>query len=89
MRQRQCDKTRDETSEETRVETITAALIFLMSHYARTGCPRLAVCIARHMQCLALHPDSAPVLRDVCASLHGCWSSAAATQPAPSRAELH
>jgi hypothetical protein len=29
------------------------------------------------MQCLALHPDVAPVVRDICASLHGAWSEAA------------
>jgi hypothetical protein len=63
--------------EATRVETLTASLVYLMTHYARTGCPRLAVCVSRHMQCLALHPDSAPVVRDICASLHGAWHEAA------------
>lgn len=63
--------------EETCVETIAAALIYLMTHYARTGCPRLALCVSRHLQCLALHPDATPVLRDICASLHGVWSEAA------------
>jgi len=29
--------------QESRVESITAALVYLMTHYARTGCPRLAV----------------------------------------------
>jgi hypothetical protein len=29
---------------ESRVESITAALVYLMTHYARTGCPGLAVC---------------------------------------------
>lgn len=60
--------------EATRAETLTASLIYLMAHYARTGCPRLAVCVSRHMQALALHPDAAPVLRDVCAALHGTWN---------------
>lgn len=60
-----------------RVETITAALLYLMTHYSRTGCPRLAVCVARHLQCLAMHPDAAPVVRDICASLHGAWGEAA------------
>lgn len=60
----------------TRAETIMAALLYLMTHYARTGCPRLAICVARHMQCLALHPDAPPVVRDICASLHGVWSEA-------------
>jgi len=70
-----------------RVETITAALVYLMTHYARTGCPRLALCVSRHMQCLAVHPDAAPVLRQVCASLHGAWTEAAAPAPhAPARA---
>lgn len=74
--------------EESRAETITAALLFLMTQYARTGCPRLAICVSRHMQCLALHPDAAPVVRDVCASLHGPWGEAAAAQPVAS-APLH
>jgi hypothetical protein len=62
---------------ESRVETLTAAVLYLMTHYARTGCPQLAVCVSRHMQCLALHPDAAPVVRDICASLHGAWGEAA------------
>jgi len=62
--------------EESRVESITAALLYLMTHYARTGCPRLAVCVSRHMQAIALHPDAAPVLRDICAGLHGVWANA-------------
>ena len=59
-----------------RAETITAALLYLMTYYARTGCPRLALCVSRHMQCLALHPDADPVIRDICASLHGAWREA-------------
>jgi hypothetical protein len=58
-------------------DTVTAALLYLMTHYARTGCPRLALCVSRHMQCLALHPDAAPGVRDICASLHGAWSNQA------------
>ena len=63
--------------ETTRAETVMAALLYLMTHYARTGCPKLAVCVSRHMQCLALHPDAPLVVRDVCASLHGAWGEAA------------
>ena len=74
--------------DETRVETVTAALIYLMTHYARTGCPRLALCVSRHMQCLASHPEAPDVLRDICASLHGAWSSAAAPA-APAPGPLH
>lgn len=64
-------------AETSRAETVTAALLYLMTQYARTGCPRLAMCVSRHMQCLAAHPDAAPVLRDICASLHGAWHEAA------------
>lgn len=58
-------------------EMMAAALLYLMTHYARTGCPRLAQCVARHLQCLATHPDATPVLRDISAALHGAWCSAA------------
>jgi hypothetical protein len=67
-----------------RAESVTAALLYLMTHYARTGCPRLALCVSRHMHCLATHPDAAPVVRDICAALHGAWSRAAAEEEADS-----
>lgn len=63
--------------EETPVEVLAAAAIYLMTHYASSGCPRLALCVSRHLQCLALHPNAPPVLRDICASLHGRWTEAA------------
>lgn len=59
---------------EPRQEVLVAALLYLMTHYARTGCPRLAVCVSRHLQCLAVHPQAATVVRDTCASLHGAWT---------------
>ncbi len=68
--------------ETSRAETVTAALLYLMTHYARTGCPRLALCVSRHMQCLALHPDAPAMVRDICGSLHGTWAEASTrTQP--------
>jgi len=66
----------DRQPDEDRAESITAALVYLMTHYMRTGCPRLALCVSRHMQALALHPDAAPVLREICAGLHGVWANA-------------
>jgi hypothetical protein len=62
-----------EESPEPRADILVAALLYLMTQYARTGCPRLAVCVSRHLQCLALHSEATPVLRDTCASLHGAW----------------
>lgn len=72
-----------------RADTIAAALIYLMTHYARTGCPKLAVCVSRHMQCLAVHPDAPPVLRDICASLHGTWAQPGKPGQETSAASLH
>ena len=59
-----------------RVETVVAALIFLMTQHARTGCPRLALYVSRHLQCLACHAAAGPVLRATCASLHDAWAEA-------------
>jgi len=64
-------------SQVSRPQALIAAALYLMTHHVRTGCPRLAVCIARHLQCLAAHPDADPVIRDICAGLHGIWAEAA------------
>jgi len=66
-----------------RPETLIAALLYLMTHHARTGCPQLALCISRHLQCLALHPGADPVIRDICAGMHGVWAEALG-EPVPS-----
>jgi hypothetical protein len=59
-----------------RPEALVAATLYLMTHYARTGCPRLALCISKHLQCLAVHPDADPIVRDICAGVHGAWMGA-------------
>lgn len=69
--------------EQSRPELLVAATLYLMTHYMRTGCPRLALCISRHMQCLALHPGADVKIRDVCAALHGAWGRAAGPDPQP------
>lgn len=71
------DHEKDEVS---RPEVLSAALIYLMTHYLRTGCPRIAVCVLRHMELLALHGEADPVLRDTCASLRCAWELASAPQ---------
>ena len=68
-------------SEEGRAETLIAALLYLMTHYARTGCPRLALYVSRHLQCLACHGLADPVVRDACAALYGAWASATEHSP--------
>lgn len=60
---------------EPREEILVAALLYLMTQYGRTGCPRLAVCVSRHLQCLAVHPGASAVVRDTCAALDGAWTT--------------
>ena len=55
-------------------ETILASLIFLLTHYAWSGGPQLAMYVTRHIECVCVHPDIAPVVRNVCASLHAEWA---------------
>jgi len=64
-------------SQASRPQTLIAGALYLMTHYARTGCPRLALCISKHLQCIAVHPDADPVIRDICAGMHGAWAAAA------------
>jgi hypothetical protein len=63
--------------EASRVETIVAGLLYLMTQHARTGCPRLTVYIFRHMQCLACHSAAPAVLPETCALLRNAWNEAA------------
>jgi hypothetical protein len=75
---------------EARPDLLVAATLYLMTHYMRTGCPRLALCISRHMQCLAVHGEADPKIRDICAALHGVWGEAATgVAQAPDRRDLH
>jgi hypothetical protein len=72
----------NEPIRENRYETLVASLIYLMTHYARTRCPRLAICIARHMQLLAVHADADYVVRDICSALQGSWQQVASPSAA-------
>lgn len=64
----------DEENTFSSVETVVAALIYLAAHHARTGCPGIATCIERHLDCLAEHPQAGPIIREICASVRGLWS---------------
>jgi hypothetical protein len=76
-------------SQVSRPQALIAAALYLMTHYARTGCPRLALCISKHLQCLAVHPDADPVIRDICAGMHGAWAEAAGEKIVAFRPRLH
>lgn len=56
---------------------VISALIYLMSSYRRTPCPRLAQCVAGHLECLSRHPDADPVIREICAGMVDEWRTAA------------
>jgi len=68
-----------------RVETIIAATFYLMNAYQRTRCPRLARCIAAHLDCISRHPDADPTIRAVCNGMFDDWRAVAETTlPCPS-----
>jgi hypothetical protein len=62
---------------DTPVDTIVAALLYLVTAYYRRPCPALAACIARHFACLAGHPGAARVLSDVARGSICMWETAA------------
>ncbi len=64
-----------------RVETIIAATFYLMNAYQRTRCPRLARCVAAHLDCLTRHPDADPTIRAVCNGMCDDWRAAAEGAP--------
>ena len=62
---------------DTPVDTVVAALLYLVTAYYRRPCPALAACIARHFACLAGHPSAARVLSDVARGSVYMWETAA------------
>lgn len=64
-----------------RPEIVISALIYLMSSYRRTPCPRLAQCVAGHLECLSRHPGADPVIREVCAGMVDEWRGACPQVP--------
>lgn len=54
-------------------ERATAALVYLMSAFARSRCPRLACMVGHHLEMLARHPESPELIRDTCAQLIPAW----------------
>lgn len=62
---------------DTHLDTMVAALLYLVTAYYRRPCPALAACIARHFACLARHPGAARVLGDVARSSVCVWETAA------------
>jgi hypothetical protein len=70
-----------------RAETVLGAVLYLMTAYRRTQCPRIAACVAAHLECLAGHPQVDATIRDLCAGMCDEWRSAA--QSPRLRPDLH
>jgi hypothetical protein len=65
-----------------RLETVLGAVLYLMTAYHRTRCPRIAGCVAAHLDCLAAHPHADSTIRAVCAGMREEWHAAAGVAPA-------
>jgi hypothetical protein len=62
---------------QSRPAVITAALIYLIAAYQRTPCPCVALCIVRHLDCLADHQAADPVIRQICGTVRETWARVA------------
>lgn len=60
-----------------RPEIIIGSLLFLMSAHRRTPCPCVAICVARHLECLTHHPEVDCVIRQMCDAVRKEWELAA------------
>jgi acyl-[acyl carrier protein]--UDP-N-acetylglucosamine O-acyltransferase len=74
--------------EQSRAETLVGAVLYLMTAYHRTHCPRIAACVAAHLECIAGHPEVDPTIRQVCAGMCDEWHGVAGHAPGP-RMRLH
>jgi len=72
---------RTRNSEQGRPEIIIGSLLFLMSAHRRTPCPCVALCVARHLECLTCHPEVDCVIRQICDAVRKEWQLAAGIAP--------
>lgn len=54
---------------------IVAATIYLMSCHARTGCPRLACMVERHLRILGRHGGVNETVRDMAQKMSAAWNA--------------
>ena len=55
------------------VETVSNALLYLMTAYQRTQCPCVAAAIVRHLEYVAALPGTPESLRLLCTRLQFDW----------------
>ena len=75
----QTGKSERATRGQSRPAVIVAALLYLIAAYQRTPCPCVALCIVRHLECLARHEGADPVIRQICSAVRETWAQIAAT----------
>ncbi len=56
-------------------DRLLAATIYLMSCHARSGCPRLACMVSRHLELLGRNPNAGEFVRDTCRRLAAAWEA--------------
>jgi hypothetical protein len=66
-----------------RAETLLGAVLYLMTAYHRTRCPRIAACVAAHLECIVRHPQVDPTIRQVCAGMCDEWHGVAELSTRP------
>ena len=55
--------------------TLFAAALYLVTNYARSGCPLLCRMVMRQLACIQAHPDESvtQAMRDTCRKLQEEW----------------
>src|SRR5262249_8736610 len=64
---------------------VLAATLYMMTLYQRSHCPRLALSIAAHLDCLSRHPGVDELVRSVADGMHDEWHVVARGGFAPQR----
>ena len=67
-------QTRQQDRGQSRPAVIIAALLYLITAYQRTPCPCVALCVVRHLECLAAHAEADPVIRQICGAVRETWA---------------
>lgn len=65
------------------LSTMLAAVIYMMTRYQQTHCPKLALAIATHLDCLSQHPEADEALRRVADCMHDEWHGTARNHGRP------
>jgi len=65
----------DEELQRDEADRMVAAMIYLITCHARSGCPRLACMVRAHMRLIARHPATGECLREICRRMGCAWEA--------------